>query len=68
MRIVRAGQKSKPNQVDDAIQNLLGYLKEHTEGAKPPEHVIVFDEAQRAWDEEVGQELMAGQLPSPNFS
>lgn len=43
---------------DAAIQNLLGYLKEHTDGASPPENVIVFDEAQRAWDEEVGQELM----------
>ncbi len=45
-------------QADAAIQNLLGYLKEHTDGAVPPEHVIVFDEAQRAWDKEVGQELM----------
>ncbi len=43
---------------DAAIQNLLGYLKEHTDGAKPPEHVIIFDEAQRAWDEKVGQKLM----------
>lgn len=45
-------------QADAAIQNLLGYLKEHTDGATPPEHVIVFDEAQRAWDADVGQELM----------
>lgn len=34
-----------------AIQNLLGYLKEHTDGAVPPENLIIFDEAQRAWDE-----------------
>ena len=45
-------------QADAAIQNLLGYLKEHTDGAVPPEHVIVFDEAQRAWDKDVGLELM----------
>lgn len=44
--------------VKSAIQNLLGYLKEHTDGATPPEPVIVYDEAQRAWDAEVGQQLM----------
>jgi hypothetical protein len=37
-------------EADGSIQNLLGYLKEHTDGGDPPEHVIVFDEAQRAWD------------------
>ena len=52
-------------QADAAIQNLLGYLKEHTDGPPPPEHVIVFDEAQRAWDEEVGQELMGRPTSEP---
>ena len=52
---------------DAAIQNLLGYLKEHTDGAAPPEHVIVFDEAQRAWDEEVGQELMGRPNSEPEL-
>jgi hypothetical protein len=46
------------HQAAGAIQNLLGYLKEHRDGALPPEHVVVFDEAQRAWDAEVGQKLM----------
>jgi hypothetical protein len=32
-------------EADAAIQNLLGYLMEHTDGAHPPENVIVFDEA-----------------------
>lgn len=50
-----------------AIQNLLGYLKEHTDGAVPPEHVIVFDEAQRAWDAEVGQELMGRPASEPEL-
>jgi hypothetical protein len=45
-------------EAEAAIQNLLGYLKEHTDGAKPPENMIIFDEAQRAWDAKVGQELM----------
>lgn len=52
---------------DAAIQNLLGYLKEHTDGAPPPEHVIVFDEAQRAWDAEVGKELMGRPSSEPEL-
>lgn len=54
-------------EADAAIQNLLAYLKEHTDGAPPPEHVIVFDEAQRAWDEEVGQELMGRPNSEPEL-
>lgn len=54
-------------QADAAIQNLLGYLKEHTDGAEPPEHVIIFDEAQRAWDAEVGQELMGRPNSEPEL-
>ncbi len=50
-----------------AIQNLLGYLKEHTDGSPPPEHVIVFDEAQRAWDREVGLELMGRPNSEPEL-
>ncbi|RJS22518.1 DUF2075 domain-containing protein [Corallococcus sp. H22C18031201] len=41
-----------------SIQNLLGYLKQHTSGAAPPEHIIVFDEAQRAWDADIGKKLL----------
>ena len=52
---------------DAAIQNLLGYLKEHTDGAEPPENVIIFDEAQRAWDAEVGQELMGRPNSEPEI-
>ena len=55
------------HQTSAAIQNLLGYLKEHTDGAVPPEHVIVFDEAQRAWDENVGQELMGRPMSEPEL-
>lgn len=52
---------------DAAIQNLLGYLKEHTDGAPPPEHVIVFDEVQRAWDADVGKELMGRPSSEPEL-
>ena len=45
--------------LDGALQTLQGYLKQHTgkKAALPPEHIIVFDEAQRAWDEETGKKL-----------
>ena len=62
-----ATKSSAKFQADAAIQNLLAYLKEHTDGAAPPEHVIVFDEAQRAWDEEVGQELMGRPTSEPSL-
>jgi Uncharacterized conserved protein (DUF2075) len=52
---------------DAAIQNLLGYLKEHTDGPPPPENVIIFDEAQRAWDAEVGQQLMGRRNSEPEI-
>jgi hypothetical protein len=50
-----------------ALQNLLGYLKEHSgAGAKPPpEHVIVYDEAQRAWDEDTGRKLLGRPRSEP---
>jgi hypothetical protein len=52
-------------EADAAIQNLLGYLKEYTDGGTPPENVIIFDEAQRAWNEKVGQKLMGRARSEP---
>jgi len=41
-----------------ALQTLLGYLKDHSDAhADPPANVIVFAEAQRAWDAETGLNL-----------
>jgi hypothetical protein len=48
-----------------AVQGLLGFLREHGNGALPPEHVLVFDEAQRAWDAEVGQKLLGRPRSEP---
>jgi hypothetical protein len=43
-------------QVKSAIQPLIGFLREHwPRRDPPPEHVIVFDEAQRAWDADFGR-------------
>ncbi|QDH10972.1 DUF2075 domain-containing protein [Nocardioides dongxiaopingii] len=50
-----------------AIQNLTDYLREHISGEKPPEHVLVFDEAQRAWDAKVGSELMQRAASEPEL-
>ena len=43
-----------------SIQELMGFLFEHLDPADgaPPERVLVYDEAQRAWDEETGKEKM----------
>lgn len=51
-------------QSQQALQTLLGYLKDHAEPTSdPPEHVIVFDEAQRAWNADTGLKLL-GRLKS----
>jgi hypothetical protein len=41
---------------ESAIQPLMGFLRDNIERQDPPhEHVIVFDEAQRAWDADFGR-------------
>lgn len=50
-----------------SLQTLLGYLKQHApvNAGAPPERIVVFDEAQRAWDEETGQKLLDRRLSEP---
>lgn len=44
------------HRLDSAIQPLLGFLRDNVpRAAAPHERVIVFDEAQRAWDAAFGQ-------------
>ena len=51
---VRSGSNRKQAQreVRTFIQNVHAFLQTHvpTDAALPPEHVVVFDEAQRAWN------------------
>lgn len=55
-------------QAQQALQTLLGYLRDHTdEESDPPEHVIVFDEAQRAWDAETGLKLLGRRKSEPEL-
>ena len=57
---LHGGKKESKRRAQAALQNLLGYLKEHSDEGQPapPEHIIVYDEAQRAWDEETGKQLL----------
>ena len=42
-------------ETESAIQPLMGFLRDNIDRSEPPhEHVIVFDEAQRAWDAAFG--------------
>lgn len=55
-------------QSQQALQMLLGYLQDHAEpDSDPPEHVIVFDEAQRAWDAETGRKLLDRDSSEPEL-
>jgi uncharacterized protein (UPF0212 family) len=50
-RAIRAARQ----QTESAIQPLIGFLRDNQTRTDPPhEHVIVFDEAQRAWDAAFG--------------
>ena len=43
-------------EVESAIQPLIGFLRDNQPRHEPPhEHVVVFDEAQRAWDAAFGR-------------
>lgn len=65
----RGEDKGAGRAIEGALQTLLGYLREHAaEGSPPPpEHVVVFDEAQRAWDEETGQKLLQRRKSEPEL-
>jgi len=63
---IKAGEAKR--QAQQALQTLLGYLKDHVEPtSSPPEHVIVFDEAQRAWDAETGLKLLGRASSEPEL-
>ena len=55
---IRGKTKTRAQAVHETkvqIQSITGFLRDHRDRADPPaEHVIVFDEAQRAWDVEYG--------------
>ena len=63
---IRADEARRQSQ--QALQTLLGYLKDHDSvDSPPPEHVIVFDEAQRAWDADTGLKLLGRAKSEPEL-
>ena len=51
----RVSKNSANRKTKSKIQSITGFLKQYGESLHmPAEHVIVFDEAQRAWDAEFG--------------
>lgn len=66
---VRALGREARHSVQGSLQTLLSYLKQHApDGASPPpEHIVVFDEAQRAWDAETGQKLLGRRRSEPEL-
>lgn len=65
---VRIGEAR--NETRAAIQNLMDFLREYLQNdtANPPhENVIVFDEAQRAWDEAYGRQKFGRAASEPNL-
>lgn len=43
-------------ETESAIQPLMGFLRDNLPRTEPPhEHVVIFDEAQRAWDADFGR-------------
>jgi hypothetical protein len=49
-------RRAASQHAESALQPLLGFLRDNTDRPEPPhEHVIVFDEAQRAWDAAFGR-------------
>lgn len=56
------------NDVRARIQHLMSYLGEyldHNPDSPPHEHIIVFDEAQRAWDEKYGKQKFGRTASEP---
>ena len=43
-------------ETESAVQPLMGFLRDNLPRSEPPhEHVVIFDEAQRAWDADFGR-------------
>lgn len=68
------GEKAKlaeaRNSVRTRIQHIIDFLREYLtndDGSSPHEHVIVFDEAQRVWDEDYGRKKFGRPSSEPSL-
>ena len=73
-RLREAGEPSQlakvRNSVRARIQHIIDFLKEYlvdSDERPPHEHVIVFDEAQRAWDAKFGQQKFERPASEPQL-
>lgn len=65
-----AGLAEIRNSVRTRIQHIIDFLREYLindNGSTPHEHVIVFDEAQRAWDEDYGRKKFGRPSSEPRL-
>lgn len=75
--VKRRRSRSQPARFADArsavrtrIQHIIDFLREYLtndDGSAPHEHVVVFDEAQRAWDEEYGRKKFGRPSSEPKL-
>ena len=66
----RAGLAEARNSVRTRIQHIIDFLREYLsndDGSSPHEHVIVFDEAQRAWNEDYGKKKFGRPSSEPRL-
>lgn len=62
-------KKDARQRVESFIQNIHRFRDEYLKDqAKPPEHVAIFDEAQRAWDKAQTASFMQRKRGIPNFN
>jgi hypothetical protein len=66
----KGGLAQARNSVRTRIQHIIDFLREYLtsdDGSSPHEHVIVFDEAQRAWDEDYGKKKFGRPYSEPRL-
>ncbi|MCP5357291.1 MAG: DUF2075 domain-containing protein [Pseudomonadales bacterium] len=66
----KSGLAEARNSVRTRIQHIIDFLREYLtndDGSNPHEHVIVFDEAQRAWDEDYGRKKFGRSSSEPSL-
>lgn len=66
----KGGLAQARNSVRTRIQHIIDFLREYLtsdDGSTPHEHVIVFDEAQRAWDEDYGRKKFGRPFSEPRL-
>ncbi|PLX99745.1 MAG: hypothetical protein C0624_13220 [Desulfuromonas sp.] len=66
----KPGLAEARNSVRTRIQHIIDFLREYLtndDGSAPHEHVIVFDEAQRAWNEDYGRKKFGRPSSEPRL-